>query len=520
MTILRTCCPARKGLSSNFDGDRPVSTTGDLAANPLNTRSHEPFPVAVPDYIQADWHRIKPTSCLRRGRQRIGSGLYWAIHQAVIVQKTSRVILPDLVLAHVLWGDKPRWPRNWRQRIVQRLKRAAAGQTGLAEVIHREVDTVDHKCPPQCPLHGSSARHHHLEIAIRTPPDTADRKPSDDYDGPESFLGALEVFGYGGPPDRLYHWSPRTLPELDGEPDAEEKADKEENQRLLQEIKGLKRDGSLTAVYLPLNLFGSSPRVGLSLHQRQLLFAITRELTRSQTKAKYGRPDKAEIVIGGQMLRDGIAPCPYLDEGERHVAFNGNGRREKQLLRGRGYRPLVWMGKAGYAGVEDEKLVWRGVRSFLRDFKRLAEVFGLVVAAWHPRKCSWRPLADLLPFTRNAAGRAWLRRCLLRVYTSDDFLVRWRCFFAKQMGFSVIPDTRQEQGVDRESPDVSPLTFFAYLNEEGISCAELATQLGVSRSLVSRHLSGKRLWTPSWQKRISAWLEGRKDESKVSTYSL
>jgi len=48
--------------------------------------------------------------------------------------------------------------------------------------------------------------------------------------------------------------------------------------------------------------------------------------------------------------------------------------------------------------------------------------------------------------------------------------------------------------------------FQTYLNHKGVSTAELARQMAVSRSLVSRHLSGERGWTASWKKRIEEWV--------------
>ena len=254
--------------------------------------------------------------------------------------------------------------------------------------------------------------------------------------------------------------------------------------------------------------------MGLSWQQRQLHQAITRELTRRQGKAKSVRPDKAEIVIAGQAPDDGAAPCPYLEKGERYVGFNGNGSRRKKHLHGRGYKLAVWMRKAAYETPEDGKLLWRQVRVFLRDLNRLAEMFGLVVAAWHPKKFAWLSLVDLMPLTRTSAGRAWLQGCLLRVFTREDFLVRWRRWISARMGFSVIPDTVREQTVELQQPTASRESFLAYLCRKGISMTELARQLGLSRSPVSRHLSGQRGWTASWQNRIERWVASEADASR------
>jgi hypothetical protein len=497
-----------------------------------------PYLLAVPDFVQADWFVAMPRPCPganlgrpKRGRQRIGGGLHWAIHQAVIVQKTSRVILPDVVLAQVLWGgERGNWPRNWRRRLVQRLKRAATLKTGLSKVVHREADLGESACPASCALHGIAVRHQHLEVTISTPaaqPVAAvDARHPDEPEFSGTFLGALEVFGGDNYPDRGYHWAPLTgWPEPEGEEYPDEKEAREAHERLLRNVKGLKHEGRLTAVYFPLKLFGSSAAVGLSWQQRQLHQAITRELTRGPGKARTRRPDRADILVGGQVPDEaaplGVAPCPYLEDRGRYVGFNGNGWGRKRHLHGRGYRPLVWMRKAAYGLPQDGKSPWRRVRAFLRDLGRLGELFGLVVGAWHPRECAWRPLADLPPLTRTSAGRSWLRGCLLRVYTAEDFLVRWRQIFAARMGFSVIRDTKREQTVEPESATASRQAFLAFLGRTGVSPAELARQLGVSRSLVSRHLSGDRGWTASWAQRVAAWVAGQEGGvSGVSTHSL
>ena len=205
--------PANGAAQNDADSIIPHRMSGPALA--------VPFLLAVPDYIQADWFiarpKFRPINIMGkviRGRQRIGGGLHWAIHQAVIIQKTSRVILADVVLAQVLWGgEKSHWPRNWRQRLVQRLKRAATGNTGLSNVIHREGDKGERECPAQCILHGTRIRHQHLEITICTQSENSvslegeDETADTEYVG--TFLGALEVFGEYDYPEREYYWSPQ-----------------------------------------------------------------------------------------------------------------------------------------------------------------------------------------------------------------------------------------------------------------------------------------------------------------------
>src|SRR5215469_1681277 len=228
MNILQTQYVPRKGhheknnpfhLWPTPGNDAAQNDAGSIIPNNIDGSAFAvPFLLAVPDYVQADWFvarpRFHPTDNMgkvKRGRQRIGGGLHWAIHQAVIVQKTSRVILADVVLAQVLWGgEKSHWPRNWRHRLVQRLKRAATGKTGLSKVIHREGDRGERECPAQCILHGTNIRHQHLEITISTRSENlVSLEGEDETEYVGSFLGALEVFGEYDCPDREYYWSPQ-----------------------------------------------------------------------------------------------------------------------------------------------------------------------------------------------------------------------------------------------------------------------------------------------------------------------
>ena len=76
--------------------------------------------------------------------------------------------------------------------------------------------------------------------------------------------------------------------------------------------------------------------------------------------------------------------------------------------------------------------------------KYVGELFGLVVAGRHRIKGEWLGLTDLLDQTGTVAGRKWLGGCVLRIYTEEDYLLRWRRVIAERMGFSSIPDRDQE----------------------------------------------------------------------------
>lgn len=508
----------------------PERKEGDPLVPPRNAAAPIPFLGVVPDFIQADWHVACPKPVAGadgrgpRGRQWVGYGLYWAIHQAVVAQRRAQVVVPDRLLAQIVWGgEEARWPRNWRQWLVKLLERqCSTTNPQLAHFAHRERNDSGAACPSVCALHGTAIRHQHFEITICSVEDeyAVNVAEGDSFD--HCFLGALEVFGHGDGAERAYQWkTPARLPsaEVAEVPeDPEEQEDRKAHEQYVKQVKGLRGQGRLTSVYLPLRLFGPSPRIGLSFRQLALHNAITHELTRVGWRRKSDRPDRAEVLTGG-VLAGGTsaAPCSFLQPGRRYVGFNGNGRRGRAHLRGQGYRLLSgygWLARAAYDLPEDEKGPWAQVRCFLKDLGVLAEQFGLVAAAWHSRRGEWLRLAELLGLLRSESGRAWLGRCVLRVYTEEDYLPRWRQFFAQRMGFSVIPESEQERPAVHDDVG-SRAGLLEYLGRHGISAATLAQQLGVSRALVSLHLAGKRPWTEAWQGRIAAWIERRRTGERV-----
>jgi hypothetical protein len=117
-------------------------------------------------------------------------------------------------------------------------------------------------------------------------------------------------------------------------------------------------------------------------------------------------------------------------------------------------------------------------------------------------------LADLPERTKTPAGRKWLRECVLRIYTEEDYLARWRRVIAARMGFSVIPDRDQEEPV-APAPSASAVQLRAYLRTEGIAQTALAGKLGISKGLLSQYMNGRKAWTAGWQGRLNAWIADR-----------
>jgi hypothetical protein len=156
------------------------------------------------------------------------------------------------------------------------------------------------------------------------------------------------------------------------------------------------------------------------------------------------------------------------------------------------------------------------VQRFLKALRGLAEPFGLVVAAYHPAQHQWKPLGDLVAMTRTAAGRGWLRGCQLRVYTREDYLARWRRYFANRLGFSAIPGGGDEDVVPVKDPETagavptigSALELDAWMRKAKVTDAALAARLGVSRSYVSGLRSGRRPWSKAFQGKLALMLGG------------
>jgi hypothetical protein len=170
----------------------------------------------------------------------------------------------------------------------------------------------------------------------------------------------------------------------------------------------------------------------------------------------------------------------------------------------------------------DAKAAGKAMQRFLKDLLGLAGPFGRVAAAYHPERRQWKPLADLAAMTRTPAGRAWLRGCLLRVYAPEDYLARWRQYFANRLGFSVIPGGDDEDAAAAPVKQVetvgalpiinSALELDALMREAGLTDAALAARLGLSRSYVSGQRSGRRPWSKAFQAGVAALLAARAKE--------
>ena len=413
----RVPAPSQRRKNQPRRARKPKAST--LASGPT------PYPGHVPDFVQADWAKACPRPRFRdkqgrlsRGRHRVTGGNWWLLHMLVLAQKCSAIVIPDVLLGQTIWGgDRKQWPPNWRRDLGKKFR----GSKGPLR-----------PCPSTCFLHGSSVRHQHFHCTIKNIDNCQDQD--------QTFLGALESYGYADDQgQRCYDWA---------KPSGPNEAYNEAVQKLIEQDR---KAGRLAAVYLPVLLFGAAPRMKLSYEQRQLLLAITHEVTRVM---RSSRADKAQIITGGQSsvgssgARVGV--YPGLQAGESYVAFNGNASHRRRHLRGRGYHLIGrsgkgWLAKAGYGVPEDDKGKWKAIKRFLADLDSLAAQFGLVVAGWHTAKNEWKSLAEMKGMSSHREGYRWLKSCLLRIYTPADYLPRWREYFAAQMGFTLIPGGHDEQ---------------------------------------------------------------------------
>src|SRR5262249_61936690 len=106
----------------------------------------------------------------KRGRAKKGPLLSsdWVldvVRYAVVTQRCSLVLLPDVYLAQLVWGATD-WPANWRQTIADALLRGAPDVVAVDPFVETTADGEhlrpagagwrhgEANCPVDCPLHG------------------------------------------------------------------------------------------------------------------------------------------------------------------------------------------------------------------------------------------------------------------------------------------------------------------------------------------------------------------------------
>lgn len=178
------------------------------------------------------------------------------------------------------------------------------------------------------------------------------------------------------------------------------------------------------------------------------------------------------------------------------VAFNGNGTGHRR--HGHGYKPVTWLRKAGYLETQASTL--------LADFHQLAGRFGLTVAAYSSTDHSWKGL-DVVRAMTGQAGDRWLAGCVLRVYSTADFLPRWRRYFADRLGFASLPGGEETPAIVSAPGGIrSAIELQVWMTENGHTDGSLAAALGVGRTTVNLYRRGTRNWSPRFEARLAEWL--------------
>jgi hypothetical protein len=438
--------------------------------------------------------------------------LLYAIHQAVLIQRSSIILLPDVALGQVIWGgDRKAWPANWRNSLMDILSSlselhvAALRIGGMSwrpkftmrsvavahcELVERTAGIRD-VCCQGCPLWNRPDSHEHFRIQIGY-----------------GFLGLLERFTIAD--DRAGR---RQF-------DFEQKKPQGEAGKALAQAR---RNGQLVPVHLPTRVFGR-----LSPGETGIFQALVREVIRGRHRTKSNRPDKAELLIGNQVPdvrgRTQVA-CPLLQPNGRYVSFNGNGRRRGlgYLIVGKG--ASGWLARCGHVpGVED-KPKWGGkdgigkaVRAFLADLAEVRRLLGLTVVGLARLTGEWLDLKRLTGIAELPNPLNSLRDVHLRVYGPEDYLDRCRRLVAQRGCFSDIPGgvtaaTAPESGPLLGDPN---LDLKVRLHRAGLTQQNLARHLGVSAAFVSDVLNGKKHWPQGMRDRAEALIAGdleRADEA-------
>jgi hypothetical protein len=465
----------------------------------------EPYLGYVPDFIQADALQAAPflrrrdnQGRLRRGRRLIFYGVEWLLIHELKRQTRDTAWIPDVLFAQVVWGARGR-PANWLDKLKKVLGQwfARWNRAHSGNPVEMQLDA---RCCRACPLHGRDAgRHRHFVISVPSP---EGNPTTGTIDIDQSFLGALELLRYHDAVDEEWRFHAGRL-------------DASEEDRVGADPKAIadaQKRGRLRWAYLPVLLFGTSSRSGLTHEGVQILKALTRETTRNN---RSERPDKANVVIGGKPDMKGPPPfsvCPYLVKGERYVGFNGNGSYRRRGLRGRGYRLVGnswwgWVGRSGFLRPEEEdEARWKAAGHFLHELERLSVAFGLVVGAWHPQKRKWHSLENMIVLTRTAAGRKWLDLCRVRIYAPEDYPARWRQYFAQRLGFSCIPGDGDEGTVNGHGGAesvTSAADLQCWMRRQGLTDAELAGRMVRSASSIRKYRTGQRAWSPRFEAELA-----------------
>ena len=420
--------------------------------------------------------------------------ILWAIHAAVLMQRSSVILVPDVTLGEVIWGARGTgWPANWRKTLMDILTslsqlHVAQLRIGGSEwrpqftmrsvaVAHCEIVELTQRtgpvCSTVCPLWSQPVAHDHFRIQIGY-----------------GFLGLLEHFAIRDDRegDRQFDFEQRKLPGDAG--------------KLIGDARS---KGSIVPVHLPAKVFGPSKWSGITQSQIGIIQGLVREVTRVQHGKSSTRRDKAEVLVGNKVpdVRGRQVACPLLLANQRYICFCGNGVR-----RGQGYLIIGndgngWLAKCGYLTPGSDPMQWAGkdgigsaVRNFLSDLQTLARTVGFTVVAITRRNEQWLTLTRLIEIANVSDPLASISEIHLRIYGPENYLDRLRTLLADGGQFSVIPGGQVNEITPSQAPLLGNvnLDLKVRLRRAGLTQQALADYLGVSKGFISDVLNGKKAW--------------------------
>lgn len=149
--------------------------------------------------------------------------------------------------------------------------------------------------------------------------------------------------------------------------------------------------------------------------------------------------------------------------------------------------------------------------SALDDLLQLKEAFSLTPVGVG-LDGNFRDIEQMVELQRYPAGQRWLSTCKLRIYAPSDYLSRWRCWFANQLGFTFIPGGESCLHIDGEAGTVvrdglSPEGVRAWLRTEGLTQKALAEWLGWTPSRLSRQLTGRQPFSAELANQVQSLMD-------------
>jgi hypothetical protein len=460
-------------------------------------------------------HGAADNSRAREGLARAARNLWlferaeqclWAIHAAVLQQRASLVLLPDVMLGQIVCGaDRSQWPQRWRQHAFSvlrslttlcwsTLRLTTSGwqpQFGAHAVAVSFVEDLkvnrpnEDFCRPVCALYDSRAvgnsavRHGHFMVGIGY-----------------GFLGVLELFATGS--------NSQGIRTFDFTSDGGSRKD---------QVTAARNAGEIITVHMPTKLLG--PKAGLSEGQRRIHQALVREMGRLPKK-KAAREGQARLIQGNRVpgTKSGAwLHCPFLQPDRRYLDLNGNGRRPGQGYRAIGGKGTGWLHKAGYPIPVAERELQKVVCEFLQDLQVLATGYDLIACGLNPVTAQWVNLETMIAMAQGSPGWRTVDGLHLRVYGPEDYLQRWRQHLATRTGFAEIPgglvapwpDTTAAAPVAVATGDVL-LDLQVWMKTCRVTQKELAGRLGVSDAFVCQLLKRKKRIPPGTRRKVEALL--------------